>query len=513
MKQGKYQFGTPHLFFKRMTDMKRIMLIAMMVIAGACCFAQEEESKYDSIYAEKKWPSAKRPQTPASDKLAAVTDKNVEKASEDYMNETKDTFAFGMTNQIETLMQTLISDEDCRFVNEAYDLFQETKSPRVRELILAYFAKLEDPCLEDFAVEVINEPFDYRKETITSCFEYVSAVKTKDAIPGIVAVLESEDIEYFNYALTALGQAGGPQEALYLSDYIERDDLTLAQRQQLMRVLGQLKAVETWDKLSEIAQDTDENMYVRAYAAEAIGAMEVADSEDILIDLYEATEPVIREYVIRGLSHYSSEKTRKVIKQALKDDNYKVRLEALSVVEAQNISECAKDLVYHCKTKEETVVKEKCYKVLAKLNTADGNEYLVSVLKDKKAGDSAKAKVAAALLENGSVGTKEIVELASSTLKDDKSKSLRYALGKEIAKYSRPEFASLCSEYLASKDVMTQGTGLDMFANGRYESARKAVQDLAALAPDENDTNSKTKKSSNVNATKAKKILAGMGAK
>ncbi|MBP5358882.1 MAG: HEAT repeat domain-containing protein [Treponema sp.] len=495
--------------------MKRCILIAMMVFAGISLFAQEteEESQFTSIYAEKKWPSAKRPQTPSSEKLNAAAQKNIENATEEYVEETKDTFSFGMTSQIETLMQSLTADEDCRFVNEAYDLFQETKSPRVRELILAYFAKLEDPCLEDFAVEVINEPFDYRNETITACFEYVSAVKTKDAIPGIVAVLESEDSEFFNYALTALGQTGGTQEALYLSDYIDRDDLTLAQRQQLMRVLGQLKAVETWDKLSEIAQDTDENMYVRAYAAEAIGAMEVPDSEEILIDLYEATEPIIREYVVRGLSHYTSENTRKVIKQALKDDNYRVRLEALSVVESQNITECAKDLVYHCKTKEETVVKEKCYKVLAKLNTADGNEYLVSVLKDKKAGDSAKAKVAAALLENGSVGTKEIVELASSTLKDDKSKSLRYALGKEIAKYSRSEFAGLCSEYLASKDVMTQGTGLDMFATGRYESARKAVQDLAALAPDENDTDSKTRKPNNVNATKAKKILAGMGSK
>lgn len=495
--------------------MKRSLLAAMILFAGTALFAQEaeEENQFAAIYAEKNWPSAKRPQTPSSEKLNEAALKNIENATDEYVEETRDVFAYGITSQIESLMETLIKDQDCRFVNEAYDLFQETKSPRVRELILAYFAKLEDPCLEDYAVAVINEPFDYRKETIASSFEYVSAVKTKDAIPGIVAVLESEDSDFFNYALTALGQTGGPQEALYLSDYIDRDDLTLAQRQQLMRVLGQLRALETWEKLSEIAQDTDENMYVRAYAAESIGAMEVPESEDILIDLYEATEPVIREYVVRGLSHYSGEKTRKVIKQALKDDNYKVRLEAISVVESQNMSECSKDLIYHCKTKEETVVKEKCYKVLAKLNTADGNEYLVSLLKDKKAGDSAKAKVAAALLENGSVGTKEIVELASSTLKDDKNKSLRYALGKEIAKYSKPEFASLCADYIASKDVMTQGTGLDMFAKGRYESARKAVQDLAALAPDENDGDGKTKKASNVNAVKAKKILAGMGAK
>ena len=60
----------------------------------------------------------------------------------------------------------------------------------------------------------------------------------------------------------------------------------------------------------------------------------------------------------------------------------------------------------------------------------------------------------------------------------------------------------------ASKDPSTQGTGLDIFAKGRYESVRSAVQDLAAKASDEN---AETKaRSSNVNAVKAKKILEGL---
>mgnify|MGYP006394619333 CR=1 FL=1 len=38
-----------------------------------------------------------------------------------------------------------------------------------------------------------------------------------------------------------------------------------------MKALGQIKAVETWDKLVEVIQNEDENTYVRMYAAEAIG--------------------------------------------------------------------------------------------------------------------------------------------------------------------------------------------------------------------------------------------------
>lgn len=471
---------------------------------------EDADARTEYVKRDKIWPNAKRPQAATQEQIASSNEKNLEKAGEEYEEETRDVLSYGLTDEICNLLDELASAEDYRFKEEAYDLFQETKSPRVREKLLAYFAKLKDPCLEDFAVGVLNDPFDERTATVNACFSYVSAVKSSDAIPAVVELLEKSDLGYFNAALECMGDIGGAEEAVYLTGYLE-EDLTLAQKQALMRVLGKLNAVETWEQLSEIAQDKNEDMYVRAYAAEAIGAMEVPESKDILIELYEADEPKVRESVIRGLSHYSDSAVQEVFRQALKDDNYRVRLEAINAVETQNITSASKDLIYHCKHKEENVVKEKCYKVLAKLNTSDGNEYLVGVIKDKKSGDGAKAKVAAALLENGSVGTQEIIELARETLKSDKQKSLRYALGKEFAKYGKPEFADICLEYIKSKDVATQGTGLDIYAKGRYSSAKQAVEDLAALAPDEDESDGKKKRASNVNAVKAKKILKGIG--
>lgn len=97
---------------------------------------------------------------------------------------------------------------------------------------------------------------------------------------------------------------------------------------------------------------------------------------------------------------------------------------------------------------------------------------------------------------------------------------------KKLAKYGRPEYESICAEYIASKDVSTQGTGLDIFAKGKYQSVRAAVEEIAKDA-DEDTTNAdaanvdktsaKTadkkqsqftvKKLPNANAKKAKRIL------
>lgn len=458
---------------------------------------------------EKIYPADTRPKKHDSSK-------NYVDRSKDYEKKCNDILKYGLEGQITELIDELTKNQDNRFVDGIYDLFQETKSIAVKEKILDYFTKLKDSCLASYAVEIINDPYDEKNSIVEKCFKYVSEADIKDANPGLVDLVDKEEDAYFTGALSALGETGGKEEALFLADYLDRDDLNVSQRQALMRVLGRIKAVETWQKISEIAKDENENTFVRMYAAEAIGAMEKPESEDILVELFESNDPNLRTYVIKGISYFNDKKSSDLIIQALRDSQYKVRLEAVSAVGKNRIDKAVPFLIFRCKDKDEQKqVKEKCYSVIADLNTSDGNDYLISVLKDKKIGDATKAKVSAALLEYNHAGTKEVIELARSALKSDIQKNLRYALGKEFAKYDRSEFADICAEYIASDDVATQGTGLDIWAKGRYSSVKAAVEEIAKDAEEENLTEEKEKpkgyqfgvKKKNANAKKAKRIL------
>lgn len=458
---------------------------------------------------EKIYPADTRPKKHDSSK-------NYVDRSKDYEKKCNDILKYGLEGQITELIDELTKNQDNRFVDGIYDLFQETKSVAVKEKILDYFTKLKDSCLASYAVEIINDPYDEKNSIVEKCFKYVSEADIKDANPGLVDLVDKEEDAYFTGALSALGETGGKEEALFLADYLDRDDLNVSQRQALMRVLGRIKAVETWQKISEIAKDENENTFVRMYAAEAIGAMEKPESEDILVELFESNDPNLRTYVIKGISYFNDKKSSDLIIQALRDSQYKVRLEAVSAVGKNRIDKAVPFLIFRCKDKDEhKQVKEKCYSVIADLNTSDGNDYLISVLKDKKIGDATKAKVSAALLEYNHAGTKEVIELARSALKSDIQKNLRYALGKEFAKYDRSEFADICAEYIASDDVATQGTGLDIWAKGRYSSVKAAVEEIAKDAEEENLTEEKEKpkgyqfgvKKKNANAKKAKRIL------
>ena len=458
-----------------------------------------EKSKYSKA-GESDVPSSKRPAAGDSSKIV-----DLDNTDPDGRKKNADILKYGLEDEILDLLGTMIEKKDVRFVDEAYDLYEESKSKPVKAKIMNFFKTIEDPCLEDYAIMILNDPYDEPLDTVNMAFEYVGALKVSGAIPAVEKLLEGDNEKYYEAALGALGKIGGGDEAMYLTEYFEKEDLSLAQKQTLVKTLGSLHASETYDKLVEMAENEDENTFVRMYASEAIGqiaAQDASKKEDgisVLTELFEDRDPNLRTYVVKGLSNFSGAEVEETVVQALKDSHVKVRLEAIASVKKMALSSAVPYLVYRAKNDPEAAVKKACYPVIAELNTAEGNEFLVSqITAKKKVSDDTKAKVATALLEYNNAGSQEILALASEVLSDDRRKPLRYALGKEFAKYGRAEYEDICKQYLASKDVATQGTGLDIYAKARYASVTPSVQSLA----DEANPSSK-----NANSKKAAKIL------
>ena len=440
---------------------------------------EKTETEQKKRGGQAKVPSAKKPVQPTKAEIDDAANRENSK-SDNYEQKVRDTFLYGLESEISDQIDTLKNADDKRFVNEIYNLFQTTESNSIKEKVLVYFTALKDPCLEDYAVTVVNDPFDVKKNLVDAVFKYISAVKCSAASPALVSLMEDEHEDYIDGALSALGDVGGEEEAQFLADYLDKDDLSSGRRQELMKALGKLKATSTWAKLRDVLEDENENSYVRMYAAEALGAMGESASVEILAEQYRTVSDAnLRVYLIKGLSYFKDSEAQNIILQAIRDSFYKVRLEAIESVKKQEIKAAVPFLVYRAKNDAEAVVKNACYPVIALLNTSEGNEYLVGVITDKKSGDTTKANVAAALLKEGHTGAKEIAELAIECNKNDVHKQLRYALGKEMAKYSNGDFARACTVYLESKDVSTQGTGLDMWAKGRYGECKSAVEKIA----------------------------------
>lgn len=454
----------------------------------------DENEKIDYLHVEIQIPKAKRPKKPDPEKLSAAKEKD--KDGEDF-DKNVNIIKFGTPSEISDLIKSVTESEDPRYSDELYDLFQTSSSNSIKENILEYFTKQKDPCLEDYAVEIADDPYDIPVSIVEKCFNYLSEVQCKEAGPAFVKILEGGEEKYFNGALSALGKTGSEKEAVYLAEYLKNDDLTVPQKQALMRTLGEMCVLETWDQLSLIAQDEDENNFVRMYAAEAIGKMKKNESIPILEKLYAEGDPNMRQYCIKGFAHYENEeRAHRNIIQAIRDDHYKVRIEAIHAAKKQKLTKSIDFLIYRAKNDSENAVKNESYIALAELNEKKANDFLVGQILEKKVSDSAKALICENLVKNGDAGEKEIIELGKKCAEDDKLKKLRAELGKTFIKYPKKAWNEVCILYLQSKDVTTVSQGLSMFKNSKYSDAKDAVLKIA------ND-----KKSNLSNKKRARKLL------
>ena len=480
--------------------MKKIVLFLIIFTLLGFCFAQDTDSSDDDTptvvaskggYAEV--PAAKRPKPIDKEKAAAAAEKD--ETPEDEENN-RNTIRYGVPSEISSLLDTLLKNDDPRFTEEIYDLFQVTKSSAIKEKVLKYFTKAEDPCLEDYAVDLLNDPYDETSAVVKATFQYISAVKTTAAIPAVITLIESENENYFNDAIAALGDIGGPEEAMFLVEYLERDDLSDAQRQTLMRNCGKMHAVETWDKLVDILDNDDENSFVRMYAAESLGLMEVEKSVPVLVKHFDATDPYLRQYVVKGLSHFPDVvEAKATIIQAIRDENWRVRQEAIRTVKANDTKDAVPYLIYRAKNDAEKIIKEESYTSIAALNTDEGNDFLIAQLQDKKVADGTKKKIVEVLLAEDHVGEKEIIELAKSVVADDKRKDLRYAIAKEMVKNYKKSYDEVAELYLQSKDATTISLGLDMYKQKKSSSLEPYVNTIA------------NEKKNSSNKTRAQKLL------
>ena len=468
--------------------MKKIILL-LCIFLSFSLYAQETEA--DEPVAEttsslikaskggiSEIPDSKRPKPIDKEKAEKAAEKD--ESEKDYENKSN-TIKYGVPSEISTLIDELIKNDDPRFTEEIYDVFQITKNTTIKQKVLNYFKQLEDPCLEDYAVETLNDPYEEKNDLVKACFQYVAAVKTKEAIPAVLALIESENDSYFTDAISTIGEIGGPEEAMFLVEYLERDDLSDAQRQNLMRTCGKMHAVQTWEKVVEVAEDEDENLYVRMYAAEALGLMEKKESVPILVELFSENDPNLRQYVIKGLSHFPGVvEAEETIMQGVRDEHWRVRQESIKMTKEMKLTDSVPYLIYRAKNDSEKIIKDEAYSAVAALNTKEGNDFLVDQLKDKKTGDTTKKKIVEVLLKEGHAGQKEILELAEECLKDDRRKDLRHAIGKELAKYENKDYEDICLKYLESKDSTTQSLGLDIYKMNKFNSAEATMRAIYA---------------------------------
>ena len=396
--------------------------------------------------------------------------------------ERREKISYGLDSEIEELITEIVKDEDFEYGDDLFALFDSTRNQKLKTKIFDYYIAARDFHLTGFALEVLNDPMDQKRSIVNKVFEYVSELEIREAKDAVMKLLFEEDGTYVEAAAKTIGKIGAQEDTEKLAEMLD-SAVSENVRLLLISALGDLNAAKSVDTIMALAKDTSESTSVRMAAAEALGGIDSPETTDALVSIYEDTDSNVRVSVIKALAKKNNENSKKIIITAVKDSFYKVRLAALQAIIDQNIEDASSVVLYRAKNDAENVVKHKAYETLSATHSAEGIWYLLNVIEDKKKSETDRAKAAAVLLKyNFETSIEPVKSVARETLDDKRLIKLRYAIGKELARYTNPAIEDICAAYLINDDVATKGTALDMFEKNNFESLRPLVEVMSVDA-------------------------------
>jgi HEAT repeat protein len=396
-----------------------------------------------------------------------------------------DTIKFGLEGDVLELIKTLRSEKNAAYDESLYELYTASRNDNVRDALIGYFTDEKNPVLRDHALKVLGDPFSYKKTTVSAMLDYAMGLPLKDAAPSVRKMIEDENRDFLDKAVRTLGRIGSAEDAKYLVGYmsgeIEGDEKTrLIIRQNVMTAIGELKCLEVAPDLIEIARDEDENTVIRATAGVAAAKLLDSGAIPVLVDFFAHSDPILRSAAINGLSNFDSSEARAILMEGIKDSHYKVRLDAIDAVTKSKMGESVDYLLFRAKTDPVEQVRVKAIESLAVFGGSAPNDWLVECFKDEKATDKVRVRIAASLLEqNPGLIMPDFEKVILASLKDDKKKDLRYALGKLVTEKNVSGAEPIAIAYLSHKDTLTKSIGLDMYEKFKFSAVTETVEGIA----------------------------------
>ena len=132
-----------------------------------------------------------------------------------------DLIRYGLEPEVVELIATLGQEKDTSHDAELAELFNKTKSTEIRESIIKLFTTEKNIAIKDYALEILNDPYETKNATVQAIFSYITALKITEALPAIRAILKNENLDYRDTAIAALGELGDAEDAIYLMDYLD----------------------------------------------------------------------------------------------------------------------------------------------------------------------------------------------------------------------------------------------------------------------------------------------------
>jgi HEAT repeat protein len=406
-----------------------------------------------------------------------------------------DTIKYGTETEIAALIQTLRNEKTDTFDDELIGLAQTSKNTKVLTGIFGFFGDREKDGLQARAIKAISQREDESNETVLTALEYLGKMKSGEAVPIIMELLETEERRFLSAGFRAIGGASSGDKKLadetaeFLVDYYNDRDPGNENRSVIINAIGATGSPAGIEFLAEIVTNTDERAPLRIAALGSLSKIGDPKGLDAIINCISANDPNLRSAAVAALGPFSGSAAESAILDAFRDSYYRTRIAAAQASRDRKLAAAVPFLKFRAERDDVPNVKDEAIRALGAIANDEAVAVLEGLFSERKNTDRVRILSADMLVKNtgGKYFSKLIVELDEAKTKNQTNlyNGFLKVVGETTTGNDKSEIESVTRRFLSSGGVMEKLYGLDMALNNKLTGLK---EEIITLAKDKNES-------------------------
>jgi len=407
----------------------------------------------------------------------------------------QDTIKYGTETEIAALIQTLRNEKTDVFDDELIELAGTSRNTKVLTGILGFFGDREKSGLQERAIKAIKQREDEANETVLSALDYLGKMKTAEAVPVIMELLETEEKRFLNAGFRAIGGASSSDKKLadetaqFLVDYYNEREPGNDNRSTIINAIGATGSSVGVDFLIETATNPDERFPLRIAALGALSKIGDPKSLDAIISCVSANDQNVRSAAVGALGPFQDSAAESAILDAFRDSYYRTRIAAAQASRDRKLAAAVPYLKFRAERDDVPSVKEEAIRALGAIANGDAITALEGLFLERKNIDRVRILAADMLMKNtgGKNFSKLIIELDEAKRRNQTSlyNGFLKVTGETVVESDKSEIEGLARRFMSTGGITEKLYGLDMALNNKLTGLK---EEILALVKEKNES-------------------------
>lgn len=295
---------------------------------------------------------------------------------EDRLDKLRDTVEFGIDEEVRDAISILQEEEETRLNEALLARFEGSLSAGLRKDIMDFFNEMSFDGAAEAAVVVVEGFRGTSGELVVSAIRLLGNGEIElpdNAEEALIEAAERGSGSISRAAIGALGSRGVEEAEELLIRVVQSRTTDQATKEAAILALGDVGGGDSVGVLLSVAQDADAGSLYRGYAIQSLGKIGEEEALPPLRTLLSQNDAIVRSYATEAVLTLLDEdaERRVVLNAALRDSLAQTRINALTWIRENGVTEMSRAVRYKVENDPAARVRAEAMETLAALNTED----------------------------------------------------------------------------------------------------------------------------------------------